>query len=266
MSLTTKKDDRLDATAAVAMHERFLRVQTQRWINRLPHLKMYEDDLMQEGRMGLMWAAAHFDVSRGVTFLSFAGKAIYNLMRNFVARKSHLVRFPAGAGVKYLWLDEPCKAGERPLAETLPLMEDDAWEADDRSMKLQLALRDLKPAEQQVIVQCVMGGRLQREVAVEMGCSHTWVQQLVESAMRKLRLAMGLTVRPAKVKRVMMQVPAGHAPMKEWMANEAAKLGTTPQALQRRIERGTHPAPVILTRNGRHFIQTEQPQNNTTTR
>jgi DNA-directed RNA polymerase specialized sigma subunit len=93
MSLSTKKEDQLDAATSVVMHERFLRSQVQRWISKLPHLKMHEDDLMQEGRLGLVWAAAHFDVERGVSFLSFGGKAVHNLMRNFVARLSHLIRF-----------------------------------------------------------------------------------------------------------------------------------------------------------------------------
>jgi RNA polymerase sigma factor (sigma-70 family) len=257
MSLSAKKEDQLDAGAAVMLHERFLRSQVQRWISKLPHLKMHEDDLMQEGRLGLAWAAAHFDVSRGVSFLSFAGKAVHNLVRNFVARLSHLIRFPEGRPVSFVWMDAPLEEGERPLAESLPLPEQEVWEADDRHVRLIAALRGLKQAEQYVITQCVMGGRLQRSVAAEMGCSHTWVQQLVDQGLRRLRLAMGVPVAMQQAKRLPMAVPAGCVPLKVWLAREAAGLGLSPGALYARISRGRYPMPVRLTVNGRHFVQTE---------
>lgn len=257
MSLSTKKEDQLDAATSVVMHERFLRSQVQRWISKLPHLKMHEDDLMQEGRLGLVWAAAHFDVERGVSFLSFGGKAVHNLMRNFVARLSHLIRFPEGKPVSFVWLDAPLKDGERPLAESLPLPEQEMWEADDRHVRVMEALRGLKQAEQHVITQCVMGGRLQREVAAEMGCSHTWVQQLVDQGLRRLRLAMGVPVAMKQAKRSPMPVPAGCVPLKVWLTGEAAGLGISPGALYARISRGRHPMPARLTVNGRHFVQTE---------
>lgn len=257
MSLSVKKEDQLDAQAAVMLHERFLRSQVQRWLSKLPHLKMYEDDLLQEGRRGLVWAAAHFDVSRQVSFLSFAGKAVHNLTRNFVARLSHLIRFPEGRPVSFVWLDAPLEEGERPLAESLPLPEQEVWEPDDRHVRLMEALRGLKQAERQVITQCVMGGRLQREVAAEMGCSHTWVQQLVDQGLRRLRLAMGVPVAAKMAKRSRMPVPAGCVPLKVWLTGEAAHLGLTAGALYARILRGRYPMPARLTVNGRHFVRTE---------
>lgn len=93
-------------------HEAFVRSRVLRWMQVLPHLSMYEDDLMQEGRVALWQAWQRYDETRGVGFLSFAGKWVDNLVRNFVWRRSQLVRFPKGKSVQLMFLDAPMDGDE----------------------------------------------------------------------------------------------------------------------------------------------------------
>ena len=93
-------------------HEPFVRSRVLRWLQVLPHLAMHEDDLMQEGRVALWKAWERYDEARGVVFLTFAGKWVDNLLRNFVWRRSQLVRCPHGRKIELLYLDAPMDGEE----------------------------------------------------------------------------------------------------------------------------------------------------------
>lgn len=247
MSVAMRVQDQI-GVAEVLRHEGFLRSRVQRWVAKLPHLAMHEDDLMQEGRLGLMWAANHFEEHRGVMFLSFAGKAVDSFMRNFVNRRSHLVRFPQGAPMEMVWLDAPMEHGVRPLADCLPMPEPEVWERDDKHAKLMMAVRRLREVERRVVVECLMRGRIQREVAVEMGCSHTWVQQLLDKAMKSLRRAMGVRIDKD-------DNTDGWMPLKQWMAEEGEKLNVSGGAIRAQIERGVRRMPETKRVKGRIFVR-----------
>lgn len=253
MSVMSRPEDGLNASEVLAMHEGFVRSRALRWVKSLPHLDKHFDDLMQEGRIGLWQAMQRFDPSRGVQLLSYAGKAVDYWMMTFVNRRSHLVRFKAGEEISMVWLDAPMD-GDKEFTMHGALVvpsQDDEWEADDRHARLMRAVSRLREIERRVVDEVIIKGRTQREVAVEMGCSHTWVQQLLDKAMKSLRRALHVRIENDDNLN-------GWVPLKQWLADEASKLNVSPQAVRVAMYRGTRPMPETKRIKGRHFVRVKE--------
>jgi RNA polymerase sigma factor (sigma-70 family) len=166
----------------------------------LPHLDMHLDDLMQEGRIGLWQAMQRFDESHGVTLLTYAGKWVDNLMRNYVERRTQLVRFGRGKSVTILFLDAPLD-GHNSTAESrnevdvltlygaLPVSDArEEWSlADDHVTLMRGFEKALTERERAVMWGVFVEGRTQRSLAPEWGVTHTMIQQVVAKAVKKLR-------------------------------------------------------------------------------
>jgi len=191
-----------DLNALVRENEPFLRSRVMRWIANLPHLAMHEEDLVQEGRVALCRAAARFDEGRGVTFLTFAGRWVDHLMRNFVQRKSNLVRFPRGQPIGMVFLDALMAGDEETTMHaviSLPVDAEEGWAAEDAHVRLMAGFEAvLTPREKAVLWAVLVEGRTQRALAPEWGVSHTMIQQVVAKGIKKLR---GWMERPAMLRR-----------------------------------------------------------------
>ncbi|MCG3206295.1 MAG: RNA polymerase sigma factor FliA [Elusimicrobia bacterium] len=251
MSIEANRQDQLGTEEVLELHEGFVRSRAMRWMTAMPHLEMYADDLMQEGRIALWQAMDHYDATRGVTLLTYAGRWVDNLMRNFVWRKSQLIRYPQGKAVSFMRLDEAMDGDEeRTMHGALTMPDPETWSADDRHTAMMRALEKLTEPERRVVVECVMKGRLQREVAAEMGVSHTWVQCLMERAMTRLRRLMGVKVDKK-------DLLAGWVPMKTWLAQRAEEQGVTPHAVRLQLYRGTRRLPEARQIGRRFFVRAE---------
>jgi RNA polymerase sigma factor (sigma-70 family) len=191
-----------DLNAMLREHEPFLRSRVMRWIANLPHLAMHEEDLVQEGRVALWRAAARFDEGRGVTFLTFAGQWVDHLMRNFVQRKSNLVRFPRGKPIGMVFLDAPTDAGDEQKMQAVisfPVDEESAWAVEDAHVRLMAGFEAVLTAREKAVLWAVLvEGRTQRALAPEWGVTHTMIQQVVAKGTKKLR---GWMERPAVLRR-----------------------------------------------------------------
>lgn len=250
MSVAMHREDVIGADEALALHEGFVRSRALRWVAKLPHLDMHIDDLMQEGRIGLWQGLQKFDPTRGVELLTYAGKWVDNLMRNFVERRSHLVRFGRGREISMVWLDAPMDGDEEfTLHGLLAAPEsDDAWELDDRHARLMQAVSRLREVERRVVEECLIKGRVQRDVAQEMGCSRTWVQQLLDKAMKSLRRALHVSIETdANLD--------GWVPLRQWLAEEGQKRNVSGGAVRAQIERGVRPMPETKRVKGRIFVR-----------
>lgn len=260
MSVVGHREDMISGEEAVTLHEGFVRQQAMRWKLMLPHLDL--DDLLQEGRIALVMAQRTFDPGRGVVFLTYAGRAVQVRMKNFVHRAAHTIRMPRHRLFEapgMVSLDVTVFDDTHETLHALVADEGESgWEQDDRHVKLHRAITRLREVERHVVMECLVRGRIQREVAVEMQCSHTWVQQLLDKAMKSLRRAMGVAM--PKDPDLM-----GWVPMKQWLADEGRRLNVSPQAVRVQMYRGTRPMPEIKRVKGRYFVrvnaETMQDQN-----
>lgn len=196
MSMPGHREDVIGANEAVALHEGFVRQQAMHWKLMLPQLDL--DDLLQEGRLGLVMAQRTFDPRRGVVFLTYAGRAVQVRIRNYVHRTAHTIRVPRyrlfeAPGMESLdvaLFDDSEETRHAQLADPAEM----PWEGDDRHVRMIKAMEGLHGHERHVLLECLGKGRPQREVAGEIQRSHTRVQQLIESGLAKLRRSLGLAI------------------------------------------------------------------------
>lgn len=192
MSVIGHREDVIGVDEALTLHEGFVRMQAMRWKQMLPQLDL--DDLLQEGRLALALAQRTFDPRRGVVFLTYAGRAVHVRIRNYVHKTAHLIRVPRyrlfeAPGVESLDVmafDDSDETRHAMLADPAEA----GWEQDDRHVRMMAAMQGLHAHERHVLMECLGRGRAQREVAGEIGRSHTRVQQLVVSGLMKIRKAM----------------------------------------------------------------------------
>ena len=128
---------------------------------------------------------------------------------------------------------------------------EDEWEVDDRHARVMRAVSRLREVERRVVDECIIKGRKQRDVAGEMGCSHTWVQHLLDKAMKSLRRALHVRIENDESLN-------GWVPLKQWLADEASKLNVSPQAVRVAMYRGTRPMPETKRIKGRHFVRVKE--------
>lgn len=180
----------VDATAMVLAHEAFVRSRVMRWVANLPHLAMHEDDLLQEGRVAIWQAALRFQADRGLTFLTFAGKAVDHLMMNFIRRKSSVVRFPTGKTIGMVFLDEPLSsdAEETRLMLMVPEAEEPMLCEDEETRALlHGAMQCLTARERRVLRGLFVEEMTYTALAEELGFTRSRIPQIKEEALVKLR-------------------------------------------------------------------------------
>jgi RNA polymerase primary sigma factor len=193
MSMASRSEDGLSAAEALALHEGFVRSRVMRWVGNLPFLGMFEDDLMQEGRLGIWHAAQRFDAGRGVTFLTFAGKFVDHMLLNFVNRRANVVRTPRGMGVSLLSLDVGRSKEEgNKIEEMLRLAREDGdvprwWGDDGVRALLQASLARLSEVEVTVLRARFVEEVPRSVTGRRMGRTRERVRQIERAAMEKLR-------------------------------------------------------------------------------
>ena len=189
----------VDLNAMLREHEPFLRFKVEPWKSKLPTIDV--DDLMQEARLAMVHAAGVFDASRGVKFITFAGRWVDHCVRRWVQRYGHLVRGPRERWWETLYhvrLDAPMDGDEEMTMHAVISMPVDAeaeWAAEDDHVRLMAGFETaLTPRERAVLWGVLVEGRTQREIAPEWRVSHTMIQQVLAKGIKKLR---GWMERPA---------------------------------------------------------------------
>lgn len=170
------------------------------------------DDLVSEGNIGLMRAAARFDGEKGKRFVTFAAPYIRQAIEQAIEQQAGLYRVPRDvkdpAGEKRrsraLSIDAPIGgSNELSLGKVIP---DDNAEDPARTLEGQAALQALQQAvakldarSRHVVQRCFGIGaekRTMAETAQELGLKRERVRQIRNQAVRQLhRLTKGTDIK-----------------------------------------------------------------------
>jgi len=131
----------------------------------------FYDDLLQEGKIGLMKAVHDFDSDRGTNFFKFATWHIQTRIRRFLMKEVCRSEFPSGLHVH--------DSAQPEFDEML-----------ERSQSVSMAMRCLPEREKVVIsMRFGMSGdspRTLREIGEKLGISRERVRQIEMNALRRL--------------------------------------------------------------------------------
>lgn len=187
-----------EVAALVAQHEGFVRQRVKRRVMLMPHLRMHEDDLLQEGRVAIVMAAQRFDATRGVRFLSYAAHWVDHGLLNFANRKAQLIRFWDGAVPSYVSLDAPMDDDdERMMHGALRAPEAEVMHSKDEAevMLMRRAMMKLPKRQQVLLWRRHAEGKCYRVIGEEMGLTRERVRQIENVAMTRLRKVLALAHR-----------------------------------------------------------------------
>lgn len=135
-----------------------------------------EDDLIQEGMIGLWKACQAFDESRGVPFGSFAYICIRNSMGMLLrreARHAEHMNFDLQVDEYRATVQELSKIDEREQIQTSLLVQD--------------VLSQAKAIGCYDIVQMKLAGMKQKDIAAKLGMKEVAVSEALAGAMKKIR-------------------------------------------------------------------------------
>lgn len=176
-------------------HEGFLVLQAMRWAGTSPGVAL--EDLLQEGRLGLLEAWERFDAERGVKFLTYASHWVYQRMGRWVKNTGTTVRVPQYRAGKvaqfYASLDEPVNAGDGEhgtrLHELLAAPEGEVMLSGDAGMMalLETEMARLTERERFVMVERFWKERTLDDVGRELGVTREWVRQIERQVLGILR-------------------------------------------------------------------------------
>lgn len=187
--------DLAEQTALLKKHEGFIAKCAHFWCSKNSFIEF--DDLMQEGRIALLFAAKRDD--RRGSLLSYASWYIRRAMRAHVMAFETPVRLgdrvfarvsDMGGAMKRRPLDAPlfgdptCTLADRLAA---PEPEEELSQMDDLKALVEKALKKLTPKQQAVIKARFIDGRKLREVGQELGVTRERVRQIEVKALRLLR-------------------------------------------------------------------------------
>lgn len=169
----------------LAQHRDLITARAHVWQQRNPAVDL--DDLIQEGRLGLLRAAERFDAARGAKFIRVAKLWIEARMRRWCAKNRTCVTLPdfyrGGAFIFSHSLDvTPPDHDEAPinrLAASEP--------APDLTEDLAAALDRLTARKRHILRRCYFDGASVKQVAAELGISHQAVTLHKRDAFTKLR-------------------------------------------------------------------------------
>lgn len=155
------------------------------------------DDLLQEGRLGLLKAWETFDAGRGASFKTYAGRMAHNHMIDWIRRHRGLVRVPVSASVKGVRtygvsLETPLR--DEPnvkLWETLAAPEEELLPGNDVELLARVwAAVEKLPADERLVVAMRYRGAeaVTLEVLSEMmGMTKGGVYMVTQRAIKRLR-------------------------------------------------------------------------------
>ena len=161
------------------------------------------DDLISEGNIGLMTAAAKFDASRGTRFVNYAAPYIRRQIERAIEQQNGLYKLPKDA-------DRLARQNGQPLSVDAPLgsrsnmsllsvlVNSDSPQADERVYSeaienaIEFALLSLSQRESEVINRFFGLDReheTMAEIAEDLDIKRERVRQIRDKAIRKLRKA-----------------------------------------------------------------------------
>ena len=155
------------------------------------------DDLMSEGNLGLMKAAAKYDASRGLRFAGYAAPHIRRAIEKALLRESSEKMVESRANGEKRSLDAPL--GAKPNVSLLsvlvdgnsPLADGRAYSATQEE-QVECALRSLDERESRVVTAYFGIGQehlTMAEIADEMGLKRERVRQIRDRAVRRMKKA-----------------------------------------------------------------------------
>ncbi len=143
------------------------------------HLAYYDEDLIQEGYIGLVKAAKAFDPQKGIPFSSFAGHCILNQMYMALRPRKRMQR-------EFLTLDAPIGEDRyTTLGETLVDFENQIDEACT-SVELEKFMSRLS-CQNKRILQLLLEGKKLKEVAECLHVTPGYVSRLRKQLAEKAR-------------------------------------------------------------------------------
>lgn len=156
-----------------------------------------EDDIMQEGNIGLLLALDKFDPTRGFRLNTFARHWIRATIRVAMDTNRCVMRVPRGPRSqprievpKFLPLDKPLSPGGTPwiemTASEAPSPEDIAVRSGE-VQRLRRSMRKLKPRDRFVIEQRMDEDTTLREIGIAIGVTHERARQIEQRALRSLK-------------------------------------------------------------------------------
>jgi RNA polymerase sigma factor (sigma-70 family) len=158
------------------------------------------EDLAQEGRIAAWNAAQRFDVSRGITFLSYCRQGIDWKIQRYCIEVCGDVRIPHGRFFKekrgYVFLDAPLDEQTGPKANLSDIFDSDdgrmeeELELSSAAKRLEQKLKGLKPMEIDVLRRRFWAKQTLKEIGEEFGVSRERIRQIEAKALRKLRWRM----------------------------------------------------------------------------
>ena len=159
------------------------------------------DDLISEGNLGLMTAAAKFDASRGTRFVVFAAPYVRRQMERAIEEQNGIYKVPKDADKlakhqgKAMSVDAPL-GGRTNLSLLSVLVNQDSPQADERvyseaiERAVELALMSLSERETQVVNRFFGLDReheTMAEIAEDMNLKRERVRQIRNRAIRRLK-------------------------------------------------------------------------------
>jgi RNA polymerase primary sigma factor len=159
------------------------------------------DDLVSEGNIGLLAAAAKFDASRGTRFVSYAAPYVRQQMERAIDQQNGLYKMPKGASAQERLQSHPLSVdaplGYRQGMSLLSvLINGDAPQADERVFSeaveraVEYALQTLGDRDSEVINRFFGLDREREtmsEIAEDLGMKRERVRQIRNHAIRILR-------------------------------------------------------------------------------
>ena len=159
------------------------------------------DDLISEGNLGLMTAAAKFDASRGTRFVVFAAPYVRRQMERAIEEQNGIYKVPKDADKlarhqgKAMSVDAPL-GGRTNLSLLSVLVNQDSPQADERvyseaiERAVELALMSLSEREMQVVNRFFGLDReheTMAEIAEDLNLKRERVRQIRNRAIRRLK-------------------------------------------------------------------------------
>ena len=184
----------------IKTHDRLVRT----IVNQYHVANVDSEDLMQEGRIGLIEAAKRFDPSRGIQFESYASWWIRKYITMALQEYGNIVHIPhQNKEATTVCITESLQKivkveNEEALTYEDILTDGETVETDyidteqrrAQRTQCQRMIRQLKPKEQ-IVIRGLYGfdgkRKTTQKLAKELGVTQDWIQDLHERAIKKLR-------------------------------------------------------------------------------
>ena len=149
------------------------------------------DDAYQIGSIGLMKAAVHYDERRNVTFATFAMTCIMNELRMEWRRKNKLAN-----RALVLSLDDPIVTSGNGTLTLEDMIADESGGPDERLIyrdtcrTILETVRNHRDKDAAILFRMMLERKEQSEVALELGCSQSYVSRKQKKLREAIRQAL----------------------------------------------------------------------------